>query len=435
MAATEADARAVAAKAVLRVFAGKSFDDAFANAGLSDARDLAFAKTLAYGVLREHSALSWLLTRLLATPLAPTTAVHALLCVGLHQLRTLNTAAHAAVSATVDAVEPLGEAKARGLVNAILRRYQRESVKLEDDLPSALTVRHSHPHWLVEALHADWGKATVDVLTANNTQAPLTLRVNRRQGSREDYLSSLKDAGMTATPLPYAPDALRLYEAVGVEAIPGFSSGRVSVQDASAQLAAHLLGAQDGMRVLDACAAPGGKSAHILERADVQLTALDVDGARLARVRDTLTRLGLDAELLQADAALLPWWSGRVRGGARFDRILLDAPCSGTGVIRRHPDIKWLRRAEDIERLAKTQLKLLTGLWPALAPGGVLLYATCSTLRAEGEEVLQTFLAATDDAREDKIRGDWGEACRVGRRIAPGGDFDGFYYARLSKAG
>lgn len=428
-----AQSRATAAKAVLRVFAGKSFDDAFANAGLADGRDLAFAKTLAYGVLREHSSLSWLLTQLLASPLAPTSAVHALLCVGLHQLRTLNTAAHAAVSATVDAVEPLGEAKARGLVNAILRRYQRESVKLEDNLPTALTVRHSHPHWLVEALHADWGKATVDVLTANNTQAPLTLRVNLRQGSREDYLATLEAAGMSATSVPYAPEGLRLHEAVGVEMIPGFSSGRVSVQDASAQLAAHLLDVQDGMRVLDACAAPGGKSAHLLELADVQLTALDVDGARLARVRDTLSRLGLDAELLQADAALLPWWSGRVRGGATFDRILLDAPCSGTGVIRRHPDIKWLRREEDIERLAKTQLKLLTGLWPALAPGGVLLYATCSTLRDEGEEVLQNFLGATDDAREDKIRADWGEACRVGRRIAPGGDFDGFYYARLLK--
>ena len=301
-----AQSRATAAKAVLRVFAGKSFDDAFANAGLADARDLAFAKTLAYGVLREHSSLSWLLTQLLASPLAPASAVHALLCVGLHQLRTLNTAAHAAVSATVDAVEPLGEAKARGLVNAILRRYQRESVKLEDNLPTALTVRHSHPHWLVEALHADWGKATVDVLTANNTQAPLTLRVNLRQGSREDYLATVEAAGMAASAVPYAPEALRLHEAVGVEMIPGFSSGRVSVQDASAQLAAHLLDVQDGMRVLDACAAPGGKSAHLLELADVQLTALDVDGARLARVRDTLTRLGLDAELLQADAALLP---------------------------------------------------------------------------------------------------------------------------------
>jgi len=192
------------------------------------------------------------------------------------------------------------------LVNAILRRYQRESVKLEDNLPTALTVRHSHPHWLVEALHADWGKATVDVLTANNTQAPLTLRVNLRQGSREDYLATVEAAGMAASAVPYAPEALRLHEAVGVEMIPGFSSGRVSVQDASAQLAAHLLDVQDGMRVLDACAAPGGKSAHLLELADVQLTALDVDGARLARVRDTLTRLGLDAELLQADAALLP---------------------------------------------------------------------------------------------------------------------------------
>ena len=430
---TAASSRAVAARAVLRVFAGKSFDDAFAKADLPDARDFAFAKTLTYGVLREHSALSWLLTRLLSAPLLPTSAVHALLCVGLYQLRTLNTAAHAAVSATVDAVEPLGEAKARGLVNAILRRYQRESVKLEDELPTALTTRYSHPAWLVEKLHADWGKQTVEVLAANNTQAPLTLRVNARQITREDYLARLAVEAIAASAVPHAPDAVRLHEAVGVESIPGFSSGMVSVQDASAQLAAALLDVQDGMRVLDACAAPGGKSAHLLEAADVELTAIDSDGLRLARVRDTLSRLQLDAALIEADAALVPWWIGRVKNGGDFDRILLDAPCSGTGVIRRHPDIKWLRREDDIKRLAATQLKLLKALWTVLAPGGVLLYATCSILRAEGEELVQTFLAETDDAAESKIIADWGEACVVGRRIAPGGDFDGFYYARLVK--
>ncbi len=428
-----ASSRAVAARAVLRVFAGKSFDDAFANAAFADPRDLAFAKTLAYGVLREHSALSWLLTRLLSTPLLPTSAVHALLCVGLYQLRTLNTAAHAAVSATVDAVEPIGEAKARGLVNAILRRYQRESVKLEDELPTALATRYSHPAWLIEKLHADWGKQTVEVLAANNTQAPLTLRVNTRQSTRENYLARLAAEGIAASAVPHAPDAVRLHEACGVDAIPGFSAGMVSVQDASAQLAAQLLDVQHGMRVLDACAAPGGKSAHLLEIADVELTALDSDGARLARVRDTLTRLDLDATLIEADAALVPWWIGRVQGGGNFDRILLDAPCSGTGVIRRHPDIKWLRREDDIKRLAGTQLKLLKALWTTLAPGGVLLYATCSILRAEGEELVQTFLAESDDAAESKILADWGEARAVGRRIAPGGDFDGFYYARLAK--
>lgn len=430
-----AASRAVAARAVLRVFAGKSFDDAFANAALADARDLAFAKALAYGVLREHSALAWLLTRLLAQPMAATSPVHALLCVGLHQLRTLDTAPHAAVSATVDGVETLGEPKARGLVNAILRRYQRESVKLEDALPTALTVRHSHPHWLVEAIHADWGAKTIEVLTANNTQAPLTLRVNRRQTTRAAYLERLAAEGIAASAVAHADDAVRLHAAVGVDAIPGFSSGAVSVQDASAQLAASLLEPHDGMRVLDACAAPGGKTAHLLEQADVRMTALDIDAARLGRVRDTLNRLQLDAQLIEADAALVPWWSGKVRGGAIFDRILLDAPCSGTGVIRRHPDIKWLRREDDLERLAHTQLKLLRALWPTLAPGGLLVYATCSILRREGEDVVQTFLAEAPDAAEAKIEAHWGETCRVGRRIAPGGDFDGFYYARLTKRG
>ena len=425
-----ADARAAAANAICRVFSGKSLDDAFAGAALADPRDLAFAKTLAYGVLREHSTLSWLLTRLLAKPMAHTAPIHALLCVGLYQLRGLGTAPHAAVSATVDAVEALGESKLRGLVNAILRRYQRESVKLEDDLPNRLALRHSHPDWLVEALHTDWGKDTVALLTANNVQAPLTLRVNRRLGSREQYLATLADAGMAASAVPEAPDAVRLHEACGVDAIPGFSAGMVSVQDASAQLAADLLDVQDGQRVLDACAAPGGKTAHLLERASLDLTALDVDATRLARVQDNLARLGLAASLLAADAVRVPWW----HKGDDYDRILLDAPCSGTGVIRRHPDIKWLRRAEDIEQLSRSQLKLLRALWEVLVPGGVLLYATCSTLRAEGENVVETFLAECEDAREWKIDAAWGESCRVGRRIAPGGDFDGFYYARLQKA-
>lgn len=424
-----AESRAAAARAVLTVFKGKSFDAAFAGARLGDPRDLAFAKTLAYGVLREHSALCWLLTQLLSQPLATSSPVHALLCVGLHQLRTLNTAPHAAVSATVDAVEALNEPKARGLVNAILRRYQRESVKLEDGLPILLHVRYSHPGWLVEALHQDWGKASVEVLRANNVQAPLTLRVNRRRCSREAYLAQLAEAGIEASPVPHAPDAVRLHTACGVDEIPGFSGGQVSVQDASAQLAAELLGVQDGMRVLDACAAPGGKTAHLLEQAELDLTALDIDATRLARVQDNLNRLGLAATLISADAALVPWW----HKGGDYDRILLDAPCSGTGVIRRHPDIKWLRRAEDIAQLGHGQIKLLRALWDTLAPGGVLLYATCSTLRAEGEDVVETFLAESADASELKIDAAWGEACRVGRRIAPGGDFDGFYYARLRK--
>ncbi len=424
-----AESRAAAARAVIAVFRGKSFDDGFTGVRLADPRDLAFAKTLSYGVLREHSALSWLLTRLLAQPMAHTNPIHALLCVGLFQLRTLNTAAHAAVSATVDAVEPLGESKLRGLVNAILRRYQRESVKLEEELPIMLSIRHSHPEWLVESLHKDWGKDTVEVLRANNVQAPLTLRVNSRQSTREAYLAQLASAGIEASAVPYAADAVRLHVACGVDEIPGFSAGLVSVQDASAQLAADLLAVQNGMRVLDACAAPGGKTAHLLERAELDLTALDIDASRLARVQDNLGRLGLAARLISADAALVPWW----HKGDDYDRILLDAPCSGTGVIRRHPDIKWLRRADDIDRLGRSQLKLLQALWQTLAPGGVLLYATCSILKQEGENVLELFLAEEPDALELKIDADWGEACRIGRRIAPGGDFDGFYYARLCK--
>ena len=267
------------------------------------------------------------------------------------------------------------------------------------------------------------------VLDGNNAQAPMTLRVNCRRQDHEAYRLQLSAAGMDSHGVAAAPDALVLQQAAPVERLPGFADGAVSVQDASAQLAVELLQLAPGMRVLDACAAPGGKSAHILERADVSLWAADIDTQRLDRVRDNLQRLRLKAELLPCDAGLLTdRWSGR-----GFDRILLDAPCSGTGVIRRHPDIKWLRRPDDIPRLAQAQLRLLRALWPLLEPGGRLVFATCSTLAAEGEEVVRAFFTQQADAKHEPIAADWGEARRFGRRIAPGGDFDGFYYACLRK--
>lgn len=422
-------ARAVATKAVLAVLAGQSLDDVFARMkGLSE-RDAGFAKTLAYGVLREHRTLSWMVKELLSKPQAEKTAVHALLCVGLFQLRGLGTPPHAAVGETVNAAEELGEGKARGLVNAVLRRYLREAGGLEESLPRHPSIRLSYPDWLSAALTADWGDDAPWVLASGNERAPLTLRVNRRRISREAWLAKLPAAELEGALVPHAEDAVRLAEPVGVERIPGFAAGEVSVQDASAQLAVDLLALADGQRVLDACAAPGGKTAHILERAACTVTALDVDAARLARVEENLSRLGLQATVRAADAASPEaWWDGQP-----FDRILLDAPCSGTGVIRRHPDIKWLRRQGDIPRFAATQAKLLTALWPTLAEGGILVFATCSILRAEGEDVVRAFLAATPDARANPLDVSWGEAQGAGQRIAPGGDFDGFYYAQLQK--
>jgi len=299
---------------------------------------------------------------------------------------------------------------------------------LEAAADGSPAVRESYPDWLVERLRADWPDRWRELLAAGNRPAPMTLRVNRRRTTPDAYRESLDAAGIRVATHPFAPDALVLERPCPVEDLPGFGEGRVSVQDAAAQLAAPLLDAAPGMRVLDACAAPGGKAAHCLERTDCELLALDSDGERLAAVRETLERLGLSGEARHADATRPDdWWDGRP-----FDRILLDAPCTGTGVIRRHPDIKWLRRETDVAALAARQRALLDALWPLLASGGVLVYATCSVLRAEGTDTVAAFLADTADAVEAPLEAEWGEAETAGRRIATGeADMDGFYYARL----
>ncbi len=423
--------RALSARCCAAVFAGSSLDDTLEreSAHLSGA-DRALLRAICYGVMRERSLLEWLLGQLLDKPLKQEPLLHALLLCGLQQLRAMRVAPHAAVAETVGAAEVLDKPWAKGLVNAVLRRYQRERAALETQLPLASDVRLSYPQWLVGAIKADWPESWRNVLAAGNDQGPLTLRVNRRLTTRAHYLEDLATAGVAAVAIDDAEDAVGLLEATSVELVPGFGEGRVSVQDASAQFAAELLQVEPGMRVLDACAAPGGKTAHVLERYDpALLVAVDREGRRLQRVRENLERLGLEATLIAADAnATDIWWNGEA-----YDRILLDAPCSGTGVIRRHPDIKWLRRETDIKQMAKQQLKLLQALWPLLAEGGELLYATCSILRAEGEDVLQAFIANQPDATEQAIDAQWGEACSIGRRLPPGGHFDGFYYARLRK--
>jgi 16S rRNA (cytosine967-C5)-methyltransferase len=283
---------------------------------------------------------------------------------------------------------------------------------------------------MVDAIRRDWPRQWKKVLLENNEQAPLTLRVNRRRGTATAYLQrELPGAGLAGHLVAGAPNAVALDEAVPVDELPGFTDGLASVQDASAQLAVELLELKDGLRVLDACAAPGGKAAHVLERANCDVLALDADAARLQRVAENLARLALEATLKAGDAREPNgWWDG-----TPFDRILIDAPCSGTGVIRRHPDIKWLRRPGDIPRMAQVQLELLHALWPLLAPGGVLVYAVCSVFDAEGREVVERVLAREPEARAQPIDAAWGEAHAPGRRLAPGGDFDGFFYARLRK--
>ncbi|WP_423823079.1 16S rRNA (cytosine(967)-C(5))-methyltransferase RsmB [Salinisphaera sp. SPP-AMP-43] len=419
--------RVLAARAVAAVIdGGRSLDAALAD-WPSDfvGVDRALARMLAYGTLRDYRRLGALLAPRLKKK--PQPLLDALLRVGLFQLESTRVPAHAAVHATVAAAPKLKLGKARGLVNAVLRGHQREPARI-DESASALAL--SYPDWLADAILADWGAAGEAVLAAGNAQAPMHLRTNTRATDREALQSELAEAGIDAEPIALCRAGLTLAEPVAAERLPGFEAGRVSIQDGAAQLAVDLVAPQAGERVLDACAAPGNKSAHLLERADITLTALDIDADRLATLQATLDRLGLSATVCVGDAGQPAlWWDGQP-----FDRILLDAPCSGTGVIRRHPDIKWLRRPEDITAAAARQRALLDALWTTLAPGGRLVYATCSILRAEGVDVVGDFLAATPGAREQPIEAEWGQAERFGRRIAPGAHgFDGFYYALLER--
>lgn len=392
----------------------------------------ALAQELCYGTLRWWHQLDALLGKLIDKPLRNKDAdIHCLLLCGLYQLTYMEIPPHAAVSETVAITAALNKGWAKGLVNAVLRRYQRERGALEQQLADNLQARYSHPQWLISAVQSAWPQQWQAILEANNQRPPMTLRCARNHQSRDSYLAELQAAGIEASPNPHAPDALTLKRPQDVEGLPGFAAGRVSVQDAAAQLAANLLGHQPGMRVLDACAAPGGKSGHILEICnDITLFALDIEEKRLQRVAENMARLKLQATLISGDAAHPEgWWDGQP-----FDRILLDAPCSASGVIRRHPDIKLLRQPEDIDNLVTLQAKILVAMWPLLKPGGMLVYATCSVLPQENNLQLQRFLESRDDAQEKKITADWGVSATVGRQILPNRDgMDGFYYACIEK--
>lgn len=420
--------RALAARLNARIVsAGASLDAVLPEGAGLPRRDAALLRALLSGSLRWHHRLQWQAGRLLDRPLKPReTVLAALLRVGLFQLQGMRIPDHAAVSATVEAAEGLGLGRARGLVNAVLRRYLREREALDREMAGNEPARTSHPQWLIDAIRADWPADWQHVLEANNSAPPMWLRVNRRELLPARYLEHLAAQGMAATVTERAPDAVLLSEPCPVERLPGFGQGHVSVQDAAAQLAAGLMRLARGQRVLDACAAPGGKTAHMLETCPdlAELVALDSDAGRLERVAENLDRLGLAARLVHADARRIgDWWDGEP-----FDRILLDAPCSGTGVIRRHPDIKILRRPEDVESLSAIQAELLAGLWPLLKPGGLLVYATCSVLARENSEATARFIASTDEA----VCPAFGGAGHF--QVLPGeANMDGFYYACLRK--
>ncbi|MBK1671720.1 16S rRNA (cytosine(967)-C(5))-methyltransferase [Ectothiorhodospira shaposhnikovii] len=428
-------AREAALHAILRVLRdGGSLSEALPP--LLDqvgARDRGLAQALSYGTLRWHRRLEAMLAQWMdKPPRGRDQDVACALAMGLFELLYMNTPDYAAIQQTADLGRRLRKKWAVGLINGVLRRAQREmdeTARLVDRDPA---VRHALPDWLYRRLASAHGDDTEALCDALNAHPPMTLRVNLTRSTRDDYRHRLADQGLEARPHPWVETALTLEQPVAVERLPGFDQGLVSVQDAAAQLTAPLLGCRPGMRVLDACAAPGGKTLHLLEQAGgaLDLTAVDVDPDRLERVRENLRRGGFDARLIAADAAEPAQW----HHGGSYDRILLDAPCSGTGVIRRHPDIKHLRREEDIASLQARQARLLRALWPLLAPGGMLLYVTCSLMPEENVTTVSRFLAEEPEARELPIEADWGLAGRAGRQLRAGEQgMDGFYYARLSR--
>lgn len=428
------DARAVATHILTEVIGhGRSLADCLDTAKLTDARDRALAQTLCYGVLRWLPRLQALLQQLLSHPLkAQDGDIQAVLLIGLYQQLYLRIPPHAAIAATVEVVRTLQKDWAVGLVNAVLRNFQRQREELLTTVDVDPTARLAHPSWLLKRFQTNWPTQWEALAHANNEHPPLTLRVNARCLSREDYLQHLHEAKLVATPTPYTDCGVTLAEAVEIPRLPGFKQGWVSVQDGAAQLAAPLLDVPAGARVLDACAAPGGKTAHILERYQVgNLLALDNRPDRVQLLTETLQRLQLTAQVRCADATRPDtWWDGRP-----FERILLDVPCSGSGVIRRHPDIKYLRQPGDLATLTTQQTRLLETLWPLLQVGGKLLYVTCSVLAEENQLLIQHFLATHHaDAEEVIITESWGFALPRGRQLLPTeSHFDGFYYACLSK--
>jgi 16S rRNA (cytosine967-C5)-methyltransferase len=427
--------RAQAARVLVAVLVdGRSLKAVLAETlpRIADVRDRALLEAICFSVLRHRRRYEFAIAQWLAKPLpARDSAVQMLLLSGLAQLDDMRLPAHAAVAATAEAARLLDRAPLVGLVNALLRRATREPMpESESD-----AVRHSHSDWLVERLREDWVGDAGAIQMANNQAGPVWLRVNATLATRDDYAARLAAAGFGAILAEFPAQAIRLDAPGPPQSLPGWREGEVTVQDGAAQLAVEALGLRATDRVLDACTAPGGKAAQIAESVGAQgsLLALDADAARLARVRETLARLRLESpriELRAADAADVPaWWDG-----VAFDAILLDAPCSATGIIRRQPDIKWHRRAEDIPVLVAQQARLLDALWATLAAGGRLLYATCSVLKDENERQIEAFLARTPDAAPQPLDARFGRASGAGRQRLPGEDgMDGFFYALIAK--
>jgi len=428
--------RVIAVHVLMQVVVnGRSLSEALKQAqpSLKKHEESSLLQEMSYGCLRWFNQLDAVIDLLLKKPLKERDQdIFYLLLVGLYQLNFMRIPPHAVVKETVNACQIMGKGWAKGLVNALLRGFQRDGDSLLAELDDDREALYSHPLWMIEQIESDWQQEAVQILQANNQRPPMVLRVNSSKISRDGYARALEQSGIEVQPHTVAESALVLDKPMAVTALPGFEQGHFSVQDAAAQLVAPLLKLEPGQRVLDACAAPGGKTTHLREICPELscLHALDIDELRLQQVQENLDRLQLQADLLCGDAALPDsWWDGKL-----YDRILLDVPCSGTGVIRRHPDIKSLRRKADIDSLVDRQSAILNAVWPLLAPGGILLYSTCSIFRPENDFQVRAFIEGNDDASERMIVTDWGHPGLVGRQILPGETgMDGFYFARLEK--
>ncbi len=431
--------RVAAAKTLSNViFNGQSLSSALPPAceQLSKPTDIPLLQEICYGSLRWYHRLDAIAQELLFKPLPPKEAdVYSLLITGLYQLIYMRVPDYAAVSETVDAAKKLKKFWATGLLNKILRRFIKEKEALLDSTDKKLTYKEAHPEWLIQHLQDAWPEQYQNILKANNQPAPMFLRVNLNKTTRENYINLLKEAEIEGHVINHLDTAIRLEHAVPVNKLPEFDASFCSVQDASGQFCANALDLHSGQRVLDACAAPGSKTSHILEKEPelTLLTAIDQDAQRLTKVKDNIERLQLDhkvVHLVLADANhTKQWWEGH-----QYDRILVDAPCSGTGVIRRHPDIKLLRREEDINALSQQQLHLLNSLWPLLHSGGKLVYSTCSVLPQENERVISAFCKEHKDAKPQPLNLDIGLQQKYGTQFLPEAlGLDGFYFCVINK--
>jgi 16S rRNA (cytosine967-C5)-methyltransferase len=425
--------RAVAASILVQLLEQKGS----LNSGLQPFKnrdDYPLLQEICFGTCRYFYSLEFVLKQLVAKPLrSKDKDVKCLLLVGLYQLRHMSLPEYAIINETVSGVSKLKKPWSRGLINAVLRNYLRDLESVELNLKtSPACIKYDQPKWLADQIQQDWPDHWQQIFESSNQRPPMTVRVNLSRVTRSDYLQRLESVEIDAASGNLASSSIYLTTPKPVELLPGFSAGLSSIQDEASQLIPPLLQLEPHQRVLDACAAPGGKTCHILETQPLvdSLTSLDISKSRLVRVEENLQRLNLKANLKAADARdLAAWWDGKL-----FDRILLDAPCSATGVIRRHPDIKVLRRAENLAELNTLQLAILQKIWATLKPGGLLLYTTCSILSQENSEIVAKFIESSDNAKYEGINADWGVECPLGRQLLPSANGpDGFFFSLIRK--